>query len=396
MYKKYVFSSPYTSSLKKELISKLLTNEIASPKRVIDKPLVMYGAGNLGKMAAEYFDNIGYTLNSVVDKNARTLAAESFWKSRNETIYDPNEVKPTEKQRCLIVCAISNCPFSEIKEVLESQGWTDVVPFYDVVEAYRAQHPLSNGWYLEKFDEDTANEVSEIIEELGDDYSRLHYLQFIGWRRLRDDWVFTSAPINISNRYFIPEISLLIRRDERFLDIGAHRGETITRFYQTFPHVEGNALAIEADLVNFSKLKTELASLKPVSGANVQALPSLIAQTSGREKFISHLGYASQLSTSGEEQEATTLDALTYPATFVKIHLEGHELKALIGGGRYLRKHRPILAITAYHSIEGVYKLKKWIISNLDNYQVLLRNHGWCGTSVVVYAIPRERFERNN
>jgi hypothetical protein len=83
---------------------------------------------------------------------------------------------------------------------------------------------------------------------------------------------------------------------------------------------------------------------------------------------------------------------MNVPATLVKLHLEGNEFEALRGGIAWLRCHRPILAVTVYHHRDGIYNVPKLLLDHLEGYRLLLRNHAWCGTGVVLYGIPRERF----
>jgi hypothetical protein len=77
--------------------------------------------------------------------------------------------------------------------------------------------------------------------------------------------------------------------------------------------------------------------------------------------------------------------------TFVKLHLEGHELAALEGGLRTLQQHRPLIATTSYHNRLGLHELPRWLMDHVEGYRFLLRLHSWCGTGAVIYGIPAER-----
>jgi hypothetical protein len=85
------------------------------------------------------------------------------------------------------------------------------------------------------------------------------------------------------------------------------------------------------------------------------------------------------------------LDAFGLSPTFVKLHLEGAELPALMGARDTLLASRPIVAATVYHNADGVWKTPLWLMENLPDYRFLFRIHAWCGNGAVVYAIPKER-----
>lgn len=58
--------------------------------------------------------------------------------------------------------------------------------------------------------------------------------------------------------------------------------------------------------------------------------------------------------------------------TFIKIDLEGWELKALYGAVRHIAEDHPKLAISVYHHAGDFWRIR-------DDYQVFLRHYteGW-------------------
>ena len=89
--------------------------------------------------------------------------------------------------------------------------------------------------------------------------------------------------------------------------------------------------------------------------------------------------------------EVTTLDELSVAPSYLKLHLEGHEWETLQGAERSLRRHRPLLAVTIYHSEAGMWQLPYWLMGQLKDYRYYLRLHSWCGTGAVMYGVPAER-----
>ena len=63
---------------------------------------------------------------------------------------------------------------------------------------------------------------------------------------------------------------------------------------------------------------------------------------------------------------------------------------ALKGAQQTLLDCRPIVAATVYHNDDGIWRTADWLMKTLADYRFLFRNHSWCGTGAVIYAIPRE------
>jgi hypothetical protein len=109
-------------------------------------------------------------------------------------------------------------------------------------------------------------------------------------------------------------------------------------------------------------------------------------------KVYDGIDYATQLCSFGNRSVTVdTVDGLRLAPTFVKLHVEGDELNVFIGGLETIRQSRPIVAATIYHNELGIYRFPQVLMSCLDDYDYYLRLHGWCGTGLVMYALPRTR-----
>lgn len=330
------------------------------PPEPISGPLALYGQGNLGKLAVGYCKTVGQPI---------------------EAVFDQSDIFPPEKNELSVAVCVVNEPYVPIESFL-LRRFKQVVPFYDLTEKYRHKHPLSNGWFLGDISPNTAT----VLNWWDDDTSRAHHLQFLAWRRLREEWTFDEYPVFPQNRYFIPEVVSAITCEETFLDIGAHHGEVVETFLKKVSGYYNKIIAIEADPANFKILNSKLPK------KDVITLKRVISDTATTRRFTDQLDYMSQLSEhEGVLVHTDVIDDMGINPTFIKVHLEGHELAALKGAERTILDNRPIIAATVYHNDDGVWKTPMWLMETLDNYRVLFRNHGWCGTGAVVYAIPEER-----
>jgi hypothetical protein len=72
----------------------------------------------------------------------------------------------------------------------------------------------------------------------------------------------------------------------------------------------------------------------------------------------------------------------------IKLDVEGAEREALLGMRQALRRHRPALAISAYHRPSDVWALVDVLAETLEGYRFHLRQHFYNSFELVLYAIP--------
>ncbi|MBH0189940.1 MAG: FkbM family methyltransferase [Nitrospira sp.] len=266
------------------------------------------------------------------------------------------------------------------------------MPLYDVMEAYRRCYPVGNGWFMGDLNQTEQVMVEQVLAGWSDDLSRAHHLQFIAWHRLRQDWIFNDAPIDLERRYFIPEVVSILRDQEVFVDVGAHKGEIAKVFRETVNNRFAEILMFEPDARNADVIKAGLQSLPEYVRRRHRLLPQALCRQTGKQPFFSQLGYGSQLCWFGHDMvEVTALDDTDIAPSYLKLHLEGHELDALQGAEKTIRRHRPIISVTTYHSEAGLWQLPSWLMATLMDYRFYLRLHSWCGTGAVMYCLPNER-----
>lgn len=384
------FHSPPSFSAAGDLLLRIADTRAYCSPRAVDRPVALYGAGNLGRMAREYFDRLRIPLVFVIDAKDQKVMSDPFWEGI--PVMHPGAIDPKTRKNVLLAICVVTSPYAELARSLSFEGWTDVVPFYDIAEAYRDRHPLSNGWFAAPFSSIDTNNIETVLEAWTDDISRAHHLQFIAWRRLREEWSFAGAPVTTGNRFFIPEVLAVLTDHESFADVGAHTGSVSQRFIETVSGHFREIWAVEPDSVNLSGLRLTFSRLPAAANRRVKIIPAVVGGERGEKRFFQGLGYASQCSDLGQSTLAVeTIDDLGLSPSFIKLHLEGAELDALKGARNTIGLHRPIIAATTYHNREGLWELPQWLMGELSGYQFHMRLHSWCGTGSVVYCIPIER-----
>ncbi len=365
------------------LLEVLLRTEITVLRRRIDKPIVLYGAGSLGKMAKTFFDYFDIPFLYVVDKNANQYGMDNIW--THVKIVHPDEVKTVDKKTYLLIICIATTPLIALHDALKADGWEDIAFFYDVCETYSARYPLTNGWFLNtlgKHERDAIKKVFFVLDEM----SRMHYLQFLAWRKLRIELLFEHLEIT-DTRFFIPGIINSLNENEVFVDCGAHIGKVTKNFISITNNRYRKIYAIDADKENFALLKNNV-----INVPDCKTIQCALGNKNGKRNFYQGFDFLSRLHEDGNDTvRVKILDAFDIPATFIKMHLEGGELDALHGAVNTIQQHRPLVAVTMYHNSDGVWKIPHFFINNVQDYVFYMRMHSWAGTVAVFYAIPKER-----
>lgn len=354
----------------------------------VEQPLVLYGAGHLGRMAADLLQQLDVPIAYALD---RLPPSDGLLLGRIPVL-TPEQAPLAHRNSHQVAVCVVTAPYEPIYADLVSMGWRQVDPVYDILDAYVDRLPMGNGWFAGALDDEDIGRIEQVLACWHDDYSRAAHLQFLAWRVHREEWHFSDAPVCIDDRYFISPVRSILQPDEYFLDAGAYHGMVIERWLKLTRGLFREILAIEPDRNNAESLRIRIAKFPADVVERIRVLEYALGNFNEIQAFSHDLGLASRLAVQADgEIQVCQLDHLDFPVTFGKIHLEGGELKALEGGVETLQRHRPVLAVTLYHNRDGLWRIPTFLMELLPDYQFLLRLHGWCGTACVLYAIPNER-----
>jgi len=369
------------------LLSELARRRSEVGPQSVDRPLVLYGAGKLGHLAANLFRRLGVPVSYALDRSSGVGRLPG-----NILVKRPDEVRQADRDSHIVAVCIVNAPYEPIRADLSAMGWRHMFPVYDLLEAYADRLSMSNGWFAGRFSEEEANGISAVLSRWGDDWSRAAHLQFMAWRLHRMEWQFQDAPVRIDNRYFIDAMRLAMNDKEYFLDAGAYHGDIAARWLDIVKGRFRAILAVEADRENVARLREWVSSIPREIGRRIQVEDCALAAEDGIQSFSHGMDLASRIVTQSDGNARTCrLDDLNFPVTYGKLHLEGGELDALRGAMGTLQTRRPVLAVTVYHNRDGLWRIPHLLMDTLPDYHFLMRLHAWCGTGALVYAIPNER-----
>ena len=74
--------------------------------------------------------------------------------------------------------------------------------------------------------------------------------------------------------------------------------------------------------------------------------------------------------------------------TFLKLDVEGAEMKALQGAKNTILKNKPRLAVCIYHKPEDIIEIPAYLLSLNPDYHFYIRHYKLSYNETVLYAIP--------
>lgn len=353
--------------------------------------IILYGAGNLGIMAINLLKKAGIRPKYIIDK------CSARWDETvdNIKIVSPEDISNDDKINAIFAICIVNFPFTDVKGYLSEIGCKNIVPFWDIAEYFKDKIKVTNGWYCKKLDEIDRRDIKNIYKNLCDNISRASYIQVLYWRIKRQEILFQDAEIIIEDKFFPKGIMPQLTQNEFFVDCGSYNGNTIERFMEYVDNKFQHIVAFEPDPKNYEQLCKVIDNIEETTNKKITAYQYGVGNIEQEKNFVINLDLAGRFddNSNGIKVKIVTLDNIlkNNPITLLKIHVEGDEYKVLQGSLQVINKNRPIIIVTTYHSEEGLWKVPKLLMENLNDYCYYHRLHGYCGNESVLYAFPKER-----
>jgi FkbM family methyltransferase len=214
-----------------------------------------------------------------------------------------------------------------------------------------------------------------LYEEMADEISRQTLLDTLRFRLTADPRYMRDYQVRIDEQYFEPFMNY---SREVFVDAGGYDGDTTEAFARRYPDYR-KVIFFEPSQQNMAAAHQRLAGIRDVDYRSVG-----LSDTAGILNFDAALGSASAVqSCGGQHIYVDTLDnAVNDPVTFIKMDLEGWELKALAGAHRHIAQDRPKLALAVYHQAADIRLIHNYVSTFGHGYKVYLRHYtqGWSET----------------
>ncbi len=351
--------------------------------------IVLYGAGSAGIAFLKYLNDINVQPKYFADGKAEKCGEYC----QGIEIISPEEIINRCGSNTLVIVTINTdgkryCKsFEEALRIgghtgvhrrLREAGCTNVVDY----TYFRRCHKLFHGDpYNLPSCSDVENmllnkeKVSMVYEWLEDDLSKETYEKIVKFRLIDDS--IEVPTLSQENQYFEPGIYL---PDDKaaFVDCGAFNGISM----QTFLKINGNKFehyyGFEPDKYNFQMLKNYVSGLPDELKNKADIYESAVYDKCGKGMLYSLDGPGSFMADIGnEEVETVTIDKVLNKnrATYIKMNIEGSELKALKGAENTVKEFKPMLAVAGYHKTWDLWEVPIIIKTFREDYKINLRSY---------------------
>lgn len=349
--------------------------------RAYPAPLVLCGAGRLGRIVLRGLRSAGVDVVAFADNDPRLHGREVD----ECDVMSIDEAVRRHGRRAVFVTTIYTA--RPLREQLTDAG----VPVASARSVF-FQHPdvfLPHASVDRP--ESIVGQAPDIVEGLScwaDEASRADYVAQIAWHSLASTEVPPWVP---AEETYFPEGLVRLGDHEVFVDCGGFDGDTLRAFLSRKGDRFDRLIAFEPDPTNFEALESFIAGLP--RDVRDRIATRRVAVHSGREtlRFAAADGAGSAVAVAGDvEVEADSLDNLLdgIAPTFIKMDIEGAEPDAIRGAAGTLRASAPTLAICLYHAREHLWQLPKAIREANPDYAIYLRRHSDECWENVAYALP--------
>jgi FkbM family methyltransferase len=180
--------------------------------------------------------------------------------------------------------------------------------------------------------------------------------------------------------------------NETFVDCGVLDGDTVFDFARWSLGKYRKIFAFEADKDNYEKCKVNLSKLQDVALYNLGVWNC--EETLNFNKTAT--GFSNILE---NEQKSAAKDDIVEIKTcaldeilkgeeisFIKMDIEGAELKALQGAAKIISAQKPKIAVCVYHKPEDMWEIPNLLLELNPSYHFKLRHYGPSAYETVLYA----------
>lgn len=352
-----------------------------------DRPIVIFGAGGLGRRTARGLAALGRPAIAFADNNP-ALAGTRL---EEIPVYSSIDAVARYGRDAVFVVAVWRSPATE--------RMSERIARLRALGAQRVTSFATLGWkfpdrFLPYYAIDLPEKVLEAkddvlraFELLEDDRSRREYVAHIRLRLLLD-FDRLSDPAD-EPEYFAPDLFHL-SNEERFVDCGAFDGDTVRSFLKLVPRFAGRVHAFEPDPASFGKLRAWRDGLAAPLRERIEVSRAGVGARRGRVSFNEGGGTGSSIGDGAGEIEIVPLDeaVASMRPTLIKVDTEGYEPEVLDGARRTISTFAPRLALCVYHRQDHPWRIPLMTHALHGGYRFTLRSYCLDGWDLVLYAVP--------
>ncbi len=322
--------------------------------KTVTKPIVLYGIGNGA-------DKVVNRLNADGLKISGVFSSSGFKKNKSykgHIIKDYISLKNELGDMIILVCFGSHLPevMEKVKELAEEN------------ELYIADVPVAGEEIFDiQFAEKHKTDLEKVYNRFCDEKSKKVFENIVKFKLTGKLEYLLNAESPKSEAFDI----LCLDNNEVFLDLGAYNGDTVAEFIDNTADYN-SIIAVEPDKRNFRKLLENTGDLK-----NIVCINSAVSDKKGVQLMAANHGRGNNTDVNMIEIPTISIDDIcknSFP-TFIKMDIEGNEIKAIEGGKEIILKAKPKMYIACYHTPFDLFEIPLKILEVAPEYKLYMRHH---------------------
>ena len=361
--------------------------------------ITIFGAGANGQLFLQGMRQAGLEVDAFIDQQATVAEVGGVPVMRLDAITQPEAwhlycavfphalAKPSNREQQSCETLLSGLGFPSVSSFSQT-----LRRFPEIIKGYFARHYL---WMHSEPQVMVNRDAVNCLRPLLCDERSVHLLeQWVAWRSHQSMEYYIEPDGQCE--YFPQEIPKLFPQDPlHFIDCGGYTGDTVEDLYALWRGKIESVTCFEPDLDNLKQLHRTLARLQQGEHQGYcHFYPCGVGKRSEILSFSGGQGSSSAMVMGGGLGECkvqvpvVSLDqtvGLSSP-NYIKMDIEGAELKALQGAAELITSQGPSLAICLYHKPEDLWEIPLYLKQIQPEYKMYLRTHDHLGLSTVLYC----------
>lgn len=281
----------------------------------------------------------------------------------------------------VVNCSTSISPINLMK-ALHKHMIENIVTLHDLIDSNYIN--LKVPTFVEQQRSDIFNNIQDWIQiynKLEDHKSKRIFEDVVSFRLTADISFMNKYTIRFKEQYFEDFLKL---NNETFADCGGFDGDT-TEYFCSVDENYKSVKFFEPSKANMSKAKKRLSCYK-----NIDFIPLGVSDKNEILTFNENAGSSSSIDVSGKSKiEVDKIDdVISEPLTFIKMDLEGWELKALKGAFMQIKNNKPKLAIAVYHNAADFRNIFNYVLSIHSDYKIRMAHYSQGWSETIMFFTP--------
>lgn len=346
---------------------KNISMEFVKEARKRGKGVYLYGAGHHLRFTVRFMQKYQVPINAILDTNrSGEYQGIPIFRFTDFMAREPEKdswfvISAPSVAEEITKCLAEYFPRENIFS-LAMQIYLDYIPDVEEYRSYLLEH-----W----------RELSELSDNLADNKSRVTLEAVLRGRISGDPQYFGQC--FVPDQYY-PKDIIHWSSNEVMVELGGNNGETLLEFLKNCPDYR-SVYCFEPDPVSAEKLN--IIARNAERSGTIHILPkgawdcSTVLQfcSDGEGEGDAHI-LQDEEGTADFSIETTSVDEVVKePVSFLKMDIEGAELRALHGAEKQILANQPKLAVCIYHKIEDFLDIWNYLRELVPEYRFYLRHH---------------------